>query len=32
MPAVEVDGIRLARGPAAATLQTALRRQAEEET
>jgi 4-amino-4-deoxychorismate lyase len=32
MPAVEVDGIRLARGPAAAGLQTALRRQAEEET
>ena len=32
MPAAEVDGIRLARGPAAATLQTALRRQAEEET
>jgi 4-amino-4-deoxychorismate lyase len=32
MPAVEVDGIRLAPGPAAATLQSALRRQAEEET
>ena len=32
MPAAEFDGIRLARGPAAATLQTALRRQAEEET
>ncbi len=32
MPAVEVDEIRLARGPAAATLQRALRRRAEEET